>query len=111
VSPRRQKVSRRKKIRRSTHARARPTISKTRKLAPPLRQQSRYGKQCRCFKIHEAGAAGQPRQPVHPVCPSKAGANSRNMARTAEENPHPPRGRHDGSRRRDRGGIEFLRSA
>src|SRR5262245_6445701 len=53
----------------------------------------------------------QPRQPVHPVCPSKAGANSRNMARTAEENPHPPRGRHDGSRRRDRGGIEFLRSS
>jgi hypothetical protein len=26
------------------------TISKTQKLARPLRQQSRYGKQCRCFK-------------------------------------------------------------
>src|SRR5690349_22832697 len=34
---------------------------------------------------------------------SKADVNSRNMARTARENAHPPRGRHDHSRRRDRG--------
>jgi putative tryptophan/tyrosine transport system substrate-binding protein len=34
---------------------------------------------------------------------SKADVNSCNMARTARENAHPPRGRHDHSRRRDRG--------
>jgi hypothetical protein len=63
----------------------------------------------RCFKIHEAGAAGQPRQPVHPVClPKLAQIHAKWCALPKRTRIH----QEDAMTVRvDRGGIEFLRSA
>src|SRR5262249_57208230 len=57
----------------------------------------------RDFGLAYVGRVTEATGPAMSGSPFKADLNSRNMARTAEENAHPRRGRHDDPRRRDRG--------